>query len=107
MGNVILSNENSLRLKAANEAMDRLMAEENLGNPYLGRREFDNILRHVTASGTTLGYFFKSYFERPAAAPTTAPVLDLEASTEVFKCKCNRDFKSKQALGGHKRTCKI
>ncbi|MCA0231578.1 MAG: C2H2-type zinc finger protein [Bacteroidetes bacterium] len=102
----MLALPNANRLKDANEAMDRLMAEENLGNPYLGRRELDNILRHVTASGTTLGYFFKGYFERPAAAPTAAPVLELEATTE-FKCACNRTFKSLRALGGHKRTCKL
>ncbi|AYQ31409.1 hypothetical protein [Runella sp. SP2] len=106
MANVLLSNDKSLRLKEANEAMARLMSDENIANGYVGRCCMNDVARHVDAAGTTLGYFLKSYF-----AASSAPVAEIELvkseKTGEFRCTCNRTFQSSHALRGHKRTCKL
>lgn len=99
MPKVILSDDRHYRYNMAVRAMDELMAPDNIGNARKGREKMSHIERHLSAAGVTIGVFLEDYFvfKIPEQVNTTE---------QSFKCACNRMFRSKQALSGHKRTCK-
>lgn len=102
----ILSDDRQYRYNEAWKAMDVIMDPEYVGNTHIGNVHIGHVLRHLSAAGVSMGVFLREYFGQKFV-PVKQQEVKVEEPTDVsFKCACNRMFKNKNALNGHKRTCK-
>lgn len=102
---VILSDYCQSRYDQAVKDLDEMLLPELVNNDYISRTHTNSIIRHLNASGVTVGNFLLEYFSERFSTATVANTT--QSGSEEYRCACNRTFKSLRALGGHKRTCKL